>query len=416
LAYAIITSKHSSYLYGILFKQTKELKTLKMRIPERRANELQAYPRRGLSAASAVVILVVILVLAASAFIYFPPQQALKFPTSTQTTASVPSGNVAGKIQFNLQDILSGAAVGSATMKIYPAAGSVVGGVTYGGATSSEAPTVSSAGIATTNLMYAPGTVLNIYLSATNYALQYAQVVAPGVTPAMQAQGTPASLTIYMVSTPTITLSLTDDKGNVYTSNGNKINFTKSGTCTSGNNCLGESTISLTLTVSNTASNTGFMSSYDPINKQSWCAAIQVKEGGTYTNVIGVSGFPSTYGAFTVGSTRYWQTTVPDGINPASTSGTVISPNAFVSSATDCAASSVASGSLSRQTTGTTSQGGSVSLTFQIKQNSLSHGQTLTLTVLTYLYYDPVYAAQNSGTGGATAVPLGSSFIINIAA
>lgn len=331
--------------------------------------------------------------------------------TNTSTGTGTLAGLVAGKIQFNVQDPLAGAAGTTQAITVYPAAGTVIGGVTYSGGTASDTLTASS-GSATTTQFYPPGATLYVKVSLTNYETEYLKVTSPGVTPAMQAQGTAAPVTLVEPKLPTIVMTLTDDKGNTYASNGNKINFTSSGTCTSGDNCLGENSITLTLTITNTAANTGYISTHDPLNNVNWCTLAQAVEGGTSVNKMTVSGFPTSYGAFTVGSTRYWQTTIPDGM---ATSGNTIQSNYFNNPACGGSAT-IATGGLSTQTVGTTHVGGTTSFSFVIGKGSLAHGNTLTLTVNLYSYGDPAYAAQNSGTPSPSDVALGSSFIINIAA
>ena len=190
---------------------------------------------------------VVILVVGLFGFAYFyigPPSPGSTLKSSSSST--IAAGNVAGKIQFTILNPTSGAALTPTTFTIYPGAGVTVGGVTYTGQTPSESPTPAS-GVATTAQFYPPGAQLTIKMALSGSITENWVVIAPGVTQGQQAQGTAAALTLPMMQAPTIVVSLTDGAGNTYASAGNKINFTKSGTCTGGDNCLGTSTTKLDL-------------------------------------------------------------------------------------------------------------------------------------------------------------------------
>jgi hypothetical protein len=372
---------------------------------------------RAISAAAAGLIIVLILVVAASAYVWYPPQQSVKTQTVSQTgTYTAPAGNVAGKIQFVITNILTGATASPSSFKIYPAAGSTVAGVTYGGKTASETVAISS-GTGTTGDVYAPGTLLNVYGLLSGSATTWWQVTAPGVTQAQAGYGTAAQLGLAMVTTPTYSMSVTDDKGNVYAT-GKAINFTNTDndadTCAidfaSLGYCVGETSVSLTMTITNTAANTGFLSSYDPLNNQNWCQAMVITESGTDANEISVSGFPSAYGSYTTGTVRHWMTALPDGYQASAYNP--IAPNTFADQS--CAAYSTATGGISVQTQGSQNVGGSVVIHFTITQNGQDVGDTQTLSFQPWLYFDLANAFNNGGNGGATAATSGSPYTLVI--
>ncbi|MDE2040542.1 MAG: hypothetical protein KGJ45_11090 [Elusimicrobia bacterium] len=368
---------------------------------------------RAISAVGVVIVLLLIIVAGAAIYYAIPPGTAVGPVTiKTTTTGTGPAtnpNNVPGKIQFIINNPFSGATATPTTFKIYPASGSVVGGQTFGGKTPSETVSISS-GSGTTADMYAPGTVLNVYEVLSGSETMYWQEVAPGVTPAMQAQGTAAQMNLGDPATPTVKITVVDDHGNSYVSGTSIANFTSSGHCTSNNFCLGETSITFTVTITTTSANSGYFSTFDPINNQNWCAAVQMKENGTDPNIIGVSGFPNSYGAFTVGSTRYWQETIPDGASTSTSN--LITGGAFESAAepNTCSQYTNASGGISTQTQGGQIVGGSVTYKFTATQGSLAHGNVLVLTPSVYQSYDPVYAAQNSGSGGATVAQLANAY------
>lgn len=374
------------------------------------------HSRKGISAAFAVIVVILILVISASAYLYYPPTKQQAVTVTTHDSTQPPPGNVAGKIQFVITNVLTGATSTPTTFKVYPAAGSTVAGVTYGGKTPSETVTISS-GTGTTGDVYAPGTVLNIYGVLSGAATMYWQITAPGVTQTQQAYGTAAQLGLSMITTPTLSMSVTDDKGNVYAT-GKAMNFTNTDndgdSCAtdfvSSGYCVGETSVSLTMTITNTAANTGFLSSYDPLNNQNWCSAMVVTESGTDANEISVSGFPSTYGSYTTGTTRHWMTTLPDGFQASAYNP--IAANTFVNPT--CAAYTTATGGLSVETQGSTNVGGSVVIHFTVTQNGQDVGDTQTLSFQPWLYFDLATAFSNGGNGGATAAVLGSPYTLVI--
>ena len=183
--------------------------------------------KRTAASLSATLIIVILLISLVAVIVYVelpgPTQQAacdvsgkLGCTTSTSNQIST-SGNVAGKIQFNIQDLLAGGGQ-TATVNVYPVKGTVISGTTYSGLTKSDTGTASSAGVFTTNLQYPVGAMLNVEVTLTNYVSQWFSVQSTGVTPTAQAQGTAAQSNLFITKLGTFSLSVVDDQGNSYTS------------------------------------------------------------------------------------------------------------------------------------------------------------------------------------------------------
>ena len=375
--------------------------------------------RRGIASLAVVVISLVVVVGAVTViFVEFPPKAGTTVvvpiggqttSTGTGVTPSSCSGMSAGKIALNFGDLLVGGSTSPTTVKIIPDAGAVVGGVSYSGKTASESVTISS-GTGTTTNQYPCGTGLSVYTVLSGSQNAYWHITAPGATQAQIQGGQWPAINLFTIASPTLLITVTDDKGNSYTSGTTVANFTNSGHCTTNNKCLGESSITFTVTITNTASNSGYMSSYDPTFNQNWCSAILMKENGSNPDIIGVSGFPANYGTITVGSTRYWQATLPDGISIGAQN--VITSNSFAAMGftTTCSQYSMGQGGLSTQKQAGSNVGGSVTLKITVTQGSLVHGNTLVLTPSIFEYYDPVYAFSNSASGGTNAVQFTSAY------
>jgi hypothetical protein len=367
--------------------------------------------RRGISGAAALIIVVAIIAIGFGAYIYFPPGSVNQ--TTTGNGGGNVAGNQAGKIAFQVEDMLAGTGNNAPTMNIFPAAGSVVGGQTYTGTQISESPTVGSTGSATTALFYSQGTVLFVKLSLSNYETEYWKVVAPGATSSQVQGGQWPTVVIPELHLPTITISLTDGSGNTYASAGNKINFTSSGHCTTGDNCLGVSSTTLSIAITNTAANTGYISNYDILNNVNWCAAATFQEGTSNNpNLASYSGMPV---GFTVGSTRYYGTYLNGGFQSVP-AGSSFQGMAGAQGNTACSSSNISQGGLTGQTVGTTVSGGSVSFKFTAGVGGLTHGQYVTDSLKIWEYGDLGYATANSGVMSPSAVQLGSTFTFILAA
>ena len=342
------------------------------------------HTRRG---ASNATILGVLLLIVLVAFAYQDGYLSLSVQHSPSTPANT-SGNVAGKIQFDIQDLLAGGGQ-AATVSVYPQKGTQIGGITYSGLTKSDTGTASSAGTFTTNLEYPVGAMLNVEVTLTNYVSEWFQVQSTGVTPAAQAQGTAAQSNLFITKLGTFSISVVDDQGNSYTSGTSVGNFTKSGKCPTNNFCLGESTINFAVTIRNTVANTGYFTTQDPLTGHSWGDVLEFSTTGSSVTVGAMT-------SYTRGSDTYWVTPIPDGISNGEANV----------------------GGISMQTINSANIGGVYSFNLAVSKGTLSAGSSQSMTIQQEIYADIGYFQANSGSWNPSATTTGaaSSFTLKLAA
>jgi hypothetical protein len=298
--------------------------------------------------------LLAIVVIAIILWYYLPA--FLPKPAQVVTTSSPVSNLVSATkpIKFFVQDVLKGQAVASASVKVYQGTQLV------------ESLTSDSTGMATTGGMYSSGTVLNVLVVSSN-SKQWFKITVPQMSPADAQSLTVNQVVIPFWSLGSFTIKVTDQFGNTYSSGG-AVNFTT----------LGVSSVSITVTIYNTVDNTGYKSSFDPINNVNWYAVLSTSTGGS---AVAVSGLGSSVMR---GTTTYYLTQVSDD-------------------------------GLTRQLVGQTyTKTGVTSVTFTVNKGSLAHGSSQTFTLALYAYFDPQYFATN-GIGSPDALQL-TSFALNFAA
>ena len=348
------------------------------------------------SGTSIVIIILLIAVVATVAYVELPgPTQSVICKLQGQTgcattTPTTPNtqGNVAGKIQFNIQDLLAGGGQ-AASVNVYPSKGTVIGGLTYSGLTKSDSGTASSAGVYTTNLEYPVGAVLNVEVTLTNYVSEWFSVVSTGVTPTAQAQGTASQSNLFIGKLGTFSISVVDDQGNSYTSGTSVGNFTKSGNCPTNNFCLGESTINFAVTIRNTVTNTGYITSQDPLTGHTWGDAMEFYTTGSSVTVGAMT-------SYTRGSDTYWVAPIPDGI-------------------TDGQATT---GGISMQSINSANVGGTYTLNFAVSKGTLTAGSSQSIVIEQQIYADIAYFTANSASWNPSATTTGaaSAFTLELAA
>ena len=295
-----------------------------------------------------ILILFVLWMFWPSIAAHIPQQNIAEQTTSTRGVA------VTKPLQIAVTDPIAGQAVSGASVLVYE--GNVL----------KESLTTDSAGKATTSLPYKSGTQLYIKVVNGN-SKEWKAITVPYMSPE-DAQ----SLTTNFVSIPfftlgTYTIKVMDQFGNVYAS-GDTVNFTT----------LGVSTVTLTITIYNTVDNTGYVSSYDPINKVNWYAYLVTSTSGT---AVGITGFDQSVQR---GTTTYYLVHVPDD-------------------------------GLTRQLVGQTYvKPGTWSYTITINKGTLTAGQSQAFTITLYAYFDPQYFAAN-GVGSPDALAL-ATFTLNVGA
>lgn len=242
-----------------------------------------------------------------------------------------------------------------------PVAGSAVSGATvyiYDGTTLMETLTTDVNGQATTALRYPSGKQLNILVVSGDSKCWY-QVEVPYMNRVDAEAASTNYISIQFFTLGSYTIKAIDQFGNVYAS-GSTLNFTT----------LGADSVTLTIQIYNTVDNTGYKSSYDPLNKVYW-KAVLVASASSPKSIW--SGFDRTVDR---GTTTYLLKVVPDD-------------------------------ELVRQKVGTQYvKDGVYSFTVTINKGSLSGlGTSETWTLTLYVYFDPDYFAQTGiGSNDALAV------------
>lgn len=281
------------------------------------------------------------------------------------------NGAVSLPIQFSILDKWAGGGVNAPTVTV------------YSGQTKLDSGSASSAGIYTTTSFYTPGESLNVLVSkGATHANQYFTVNVPQTS--IIGQGTSAGIQVYPIvlnfwTLGTYTLTMVDNFGNTY-STGACFN----GTSGTGSQCGGSSTAAkpgsfpatLTVNIYDSVTNTGYTSSYDPINNVNWNAFVVMSSAGAAS----VRGYGSSVQR---GSTTYYLTQVPDS-------------------------------NLACIQIGQTITGCSTSVSYTIAAGTITHGNTETETINFYTNFGSAYFAAN-GVGSPSVITAATAVTIKIA-
>ncbi len=203
-------------------------------------------------------------------------------PTPTATVGLV---DVTKPIQFSLNDPLAGAAIGTAAISVYGA-----------DKVMKESLTTASTGIVTSALPYTSGAVVYVKTAKTGYVTRWFQISIPQMSTSDAQSLTSNYVALQTITLGTYTIKVTDQFGTSYTTSSTKLNFT----------ALGVSTCSVTVTVYNTADNTGYVSSYDHLNAINLNAVLMSETTGSKAVVTGAGSSVSR------GTSRYWTSTASD--------------------------------------------------------------------------------------------------------
>ena len=252
-------------------------------------------------------------------------------------------------IKFAVMDPIGGSAVSGASVQIYDSAKVL-----------KESLTADANGTAISALPYASGTILNVKVSASGYVTRFIPVTVPKMNQ-IDAQSSPYNfVSLETRNIGTYVIKAYDQFGNSYNSN-DRINFT----------ALGTNSITLQISIINTEDNSGWISSYDPINGVNLKAVLVSSTDGTDVTVTGAGS------SVTRGSMTYWMTAVNDDAMTKQLVG-----NTYVKS-------------------------GVTSMTITIGKGALTTNETQDFVFNLYGYFDPSYFAQN-GIGGPDAILLTS--------
>ena len=188
-------------------------------------------------------------------------------------------------LEFAVIDKFAGSAVSSASVYVYE------------GKALLETLTTDANGLATTSLKYRSGTQLNILVVNGNSKM-WKSITVPKMAKADAESMSVNSIRIDFFTVASLSLQVRDGFGNSYVNAGN-LNKT----------ALGQNIISLTVSWFVANDNTGFLSSYDPINELDWRAVMYVKLSGTNYEVIQLTGLDESYA---IGTTNWFASTLAD--------------------------------------------------------------------------------------------------------
>lgn len=193
-------------------------------------------------------------------------------------TGELPTGKktVTRVIQFYVPDIWGGAAVQSATVKVY-------NGITLKESLTTSS-TAGSEGKVTTGQVYTSGDVLNIMVLKSNSKKWYS-VIVPQMTEvdASAVSFNQISLEFFDIDT-SVTVKVQDGLGNSYSTT-DSLNFT----------ALGVNQVTLTVSGFVSADGKGYASSYDPLNNINWYGMSYGKLSGTGYELMSLTGWSTSY-------------------------------------------------------------------------------------------------------------------------
>ncbi len=298
-----------------------------------------------------VAVALIIFLLWYSGYIKFEVKQPEEHPPTEEGLVPVTK-----PLKFSVNDPLKGQAIASATIKIY-GPDKVL----------KETLTTASDGTVTSALPYASDSVIQVQVSKSGYVTRWFTVTVPKMSKADAESLTTNYVPLQTVTLGAYTIKVTDQFGNSYASGG-KLNFT----------ALGVTTCSITISIYNTADNTGYVTSNDFVNGINLNAVLQTSTPGSAVTVTGAGQ------SVMRGTTSYWLTVLnDDGLTRQLVGNVYVKP-------------------------------GVTSVTITFGKGSLAAGQSQTFTFALYAYFDPAYFAAN-GIGGPDATQL-ASFTLTVAA
>lgn len=315
-----------------------------------------------------IIIVVVVFILFATPWGGFfaskvptPPGGAV---TTQQTNAQgqpVTGSGTALPIQFNVVDKWAGGGVNAPTITVYE------------GTQKFDSSAASSAGVLTTSNFYSPGTNLNVLVVKSN-TKQYFTVTVPSIS-SIQSQSQVYAITLNYWTLGTYSIIMTDNLGNTYSTGGcfNMSTLAGSTAQCGGSGAAakpGTTPATLTITAYDSVTNTGYTSSYDPINNVNWYGALIIQDAGK----VSITGYGQS---FQRGTNTSYYTRIPDSSLTCIQVGQVI---------TGC--------------------NGATSLTIAI--GTVAHGAYETQTIYVYGYFDPTYWGAQ-GTGSPNVVQLATA-------
>ena len=275
-----------------------------------------------------------------------------QWPTTITTPGvTTPTEGVAvtRPIKFTVTDLFGYGTTGTSLTQ---------GIVIYDGMNRLEGLTTDSSAQATSKNSYPSGKVLNIlYNSTTSKMWMTLTVPLMAPTDVESQTSNPVTIRAFTVSSGTDLLYLSN--GTTY-SDGSALNTTS----------YGSTTLTFTYSLSVTTDDTGFKSSYDPVNGTAWKDVMYVVLSGTGYSKFTITGMD---GSFDIGTTRYYYKNLPDTALTKDRVGTGYDPAAD----------------------------GSEAIPFTIDCAGLSRTSSDSVTMQLYVYHysDPAYLMGHSSYG-----------------
>lgn len=248
-------------------------------------------------------------------------------------------------------DPIGGSAVSSATVYVYDGQQLV------------DTLTTTSAGIANTTKPFASGNSLNVKIVQASYVTRWQTVTVPQMNEADKTQDyNYISLETRNIGTYT-TIRVFNDSNGTSLTDGGTVNITD----------YSSTPLTLTVTIANSEDNSGYISSYDPLNNINLNAVMVTSSSTSYLTVQNAGTYAPR------GTTSYWlQTCNDDLITKHLVGGTYVKP-------------------------------GQQSFTFNIYKGSLTSSANQTLNIDLYKYFDTSYFA-TQGIGGPDAATMATQF------
>jgi len=256
-------------------------------------------------------------------------------------------------IQFSVMDPIGGSAVTSATVYVYDGLQLV------------DTLTTTSAGIANTTKPFASGKSLNVKIVESSYVTKWQTVTVPQMNDADKTQDyNYISLDTRNIGTYT-TIRVFNENSGSSVSDGGAINITD----------YSSTPLKLTVTIANSEDNSGYISSYDPLNKINLNAVMVTSSTTSYMTVQNAGTYAPR------GTVSYWLQTCNDElITKHLVGGTYVKP-------------------------------GQQAFSFNVYKGSLTSAANQTINIDLYKYFDTSYFA-TQGIGGPDAATMATQFNI----
>jgi hypothetical protein len=219
-------------------------------------------------------------------------------PAPVATAAPGASTGTPEPLQFFLGNNLAGGAISQTSiLTVYTSANVLTDTLT------------TSSGAATTGTLWTPGQTGYVEIYYTGFVRECVPFTVPSVATKSSNNAPTYYIPLKDCTLGTFVIKCTDNFGNVYTT-GQVVNF--SATTLGGTLGAPASSVTLSFTVYNTASNTGYITTFDSLYNVNQAAGITMSTTGSSVSLpSGISG-GSAAQVFPRGTSTYWSTILPD--------------------------------------------------------------------------------------------------------